>query len=60
MSDRVNLTISDDMRDRFEAWRAEQYKWSGRIPSMADACRTLIHKGLVADGFKLDRETDHE
>ena len=52
MSERVNLTIPDDMRDRFEAWRAAQYQETGRIPSLADAARVLIHKGLVADGFE--------
>lgn len=51
MAERINLTIPDDMRDRFEAWRAAQYKETGRIPSLADAARILIHKGMVADGF---------
>lgn len=49
---RVNMTMEDEMRDRFEAWRAKQYEETGRIPSMADAARILLHKGLVADGFK--------
>lgn len=52
MPERINMTIPDDMRDRFEAWRADQYKQTGRIPSLADAARILIHKGLVADGFR--------
>ena len=52
MVERVNMTMPDDMRDRFEAWRAEQYKQTGRIPSQADAARILVHKGLCADGFE--------
>ena len=58
MSERINMTIPDDMRDRFEAWRADQYKKTGRIPSLADAARTLIHKGLLADGFKMENTDD--
>lgn len=46
------MTMPEDMRDRFEAWRADQYEKTGRIPSLADAARILVHKGLVADGFK--------
>lgn len=53
MSERVNMTIPDDMRDRFEAWRAEQYKQTGRIPSLADTARILVHKGLEAEGFQV-------
>lgn len=52
MDERVNMTMGDEMRDRFEAWRADQYKKTGRIPSLADAARVLVHKGLVADGFE--------
>ena len=52
MAERINMTIPDDLRDRFEAWRAGQYQETGRIPSLADAARILIHKGLSADGFK--------
>jgi hypothetical protein len=52
MSDRVNMTMPDEMRDRFEAWRAEQYRQMGRIPSLADAARILVHKGLDAEGFR--------
>jgi len=51
MIERINMTIDDDMRDRFEAWRAKQYQETGRIPSLADSARILVHKGLVADGF---------
>lgn len=51
MSDRINMTIPDDMRDRFEEWRADQYRKTGRIPSLADSARILIHRGLAADGF---------
>lgn len=51
MTDRVNMTIPDDMRDRFEAWRARQYNLTGRIPSLAEAARILIHKGLCSEGF---------
>lgn len=51
MSERINMTIPDDMRDRFEAWRAKQYEETGRIPSLADAARILIHRGLAGDGF---------
>ena len=51
MGERVGMTIEDDMRDRFEAWRAKQYEETGRIPNMADASRILVHKGLIADGF---------
>lgn len=49
MSERINMTIPDDLRDRFEAWRADQYRQTGRIPSLADAARILIHKGLMAE-----------
>lgn len=49
MAERINMTIADDLRDRFEAWRAEQYRHTGRIPSLADAARILIHKGLMAE-----------
>ena len=52
MTERVNMTLPDDLRDRFEAWRADQYKQTGRIPTLCDAARILVHKGLVADGFK--------
>lgn len=48
---RVNTTMDRELRDRFEAWRADQYVKTGRIPALADAARILIHKGLVADGF---------
>lgn len=51
-SERVNTTMDRELRDRFEAWRAEQYRQTGRIPALADAARILIHKGLVADGFE--------
>lgn len=51
MPERINMTIPDDLRDRFEAWRADQYRQTGRIPSLADAARILVHKGLIADGF---------
>lgn len=56
MSERINMTIPNDLRDRFEAWRAAQYRETGRIPSLADAARILIHKGLSADGFKATDE----
>ncbi len=52
MSERINTTMPDELRDRFEAWRADQYKKTGRIPSLADGARILLHKGLVAEGFK--------
>ncbi len=52
MPERMNMTMDDELRDRFEAWRAGQYKETGRIPSLADGARILVHKGLVADGFK--------
>ena len=52
MTERVNMTMPNDLRDRFEAWRADQYKQTGRIPTLCDAARILVHKGLVADGFK--------
>lgn len=58
MGERVNMTIPDDMRDRFEAWRADQYKQTGRIPSLADAARILVHRGLVADGFPQEDTND--
>jgi len=51
MTDRINMTLNPEIRDRFEAWRAMQYRETGRIPSLADAARVLIHRGLVADGF---------
>jgi len=51
MPERINMTMDDALRDRFEAWRAKQYQATGRIPSLADSARILVHKGLVADGF---------
>lgn len=48
---RINMTLPEELRDRFEAWRADQYRQTGRIPSLADAARVLVHKGLAADGF---------
>lgn len=56
MSERVNMTFPDDLRDRFEAWRADQYKQTGRIPTLSDAARILVHKGLVAEAFKEDHD----
>ena len=50
--ERINMTVPPELRDRFEAWRADQYKKTGRIPSLADTARILVHRGLVADGFK--------
>ena len=38
---------------RFEAWRADQYRKTGRIPSLADAARMLLHRGLEVDGFPI-------
>ena len=52
MTERVNMTMPDELRDRFEAWRSDQYKQTGRIPTLCDAGRILVHKGLVAEGFK--------
>jgi hypothetical protein len=52
--DRINMTLDHDMFARFEAWRASQYGKTGRIPTLADAARTLIHKGLVSDGFQTE------
>lgn len=54
MAERINMTMDDEMRDRVEAWRAEQQRQTGRIPSLADAARILVHKGLVADGFPIE------
>ena len=51
MPERINMTMPKELRDRFEAWRADQYQKNGRIPSLADAARILVHRGLVADGF---------
>ena len=51
MSERLNITMSDDLRKRIEMWRAAQYKSTGRIPSLIDAARVLLHKGLVSEGF---------
>ena len=51
MTERVNMTMEDSLRDRFEAWRAGEYKKTGRIPTICDAARILVHKGLVAEGF---------
>lgn len=58
MPERVNMTMDDELRDRVEAWRAEQHRTTGRIPSLADAARVLVHKGLLADGFEPPRETE--
>ena len=55
---RVNMTMPKEMRDRFEAWRADQYTKTGRIPSMADGARILVHRGLVADGFEAEKAND--
>ncbi len=49
--ERINMTMDDALRDRFEAWRSDQYQETGRIPSLADAARTLVHKGLISEGF---------
>jgi hypothetical protein len=57
MSERVNTTMPDELRDRVEAWRADQYTKTGRIPSQADAARILIHRGLVADGFPTKKDS---
>ena len=51
MSERVNMTMSDELRERMELWRAAQFNSTGRIPSLIDAARVLIHKGLVFEGF---------
>ncbi len=48
MNTRINMTVGPDLRDRIEAWRAAQYKETGRVPSLADATRILIHKGLLS------------
>lgn len=50
-SERVSVPMDADLRNRVEAWRAEQHAKTGRIPSLADAARVLVHIGLVADGF---------
>ncbi|MCK5446072.1 MAG: hypothetical protein KAI73_10660 [Rhodospirillaceae bacterium] len=51
MTERINMTMDEELRERFEEWRADQYQATGRIPSLADAARILVHKGLVADGL---------
>ncbi len=51
--DRINMTLNDEIRGRFEAWRADQYRKTGRIPSLADAARMLLHRGLEVDGFPI-------
>lgn len=50
MSERINIVLSDDMRDKFEAWRARQYEVSGRIPSLTEGLRMLIQEALEKDG----------
>lgn len=57
MADRINMTMDAPMRDRFEAWRAKQYEAKGRIPTLADAARELVHKGLLADGVPPEETT---
>lgn len=47
---RLNLTMNDELRDRVEKWRASQYQENGFIPSLTDAAKILLHKGLVAEG----------
>jgi hypothetical protein len=54
MSERINMTVGGELRDRLEAWRADQYEHQGRIPSLSDAARILIHQGLVSAGFPPD------
>ena len=56
MSDtvRINTTVTGELRDRVEAWRAAQYKKNGSIPELTEAARILMHKGLVADGFNIN------
>lgn len=56
MGERLNMTMDDALRDRFEAWRAVQYQTTGRIPILADGARILVHKGLVADGFPTEQK----
>lgn len=51
MSERINVTVGGELRDRLEAWRANQYERQGRIPSLSDTARVLIHQGLVSAGF---------
>ena len=49
---RVNTTFDGDVRLRIEKWRAAQVEQTGRVPELTEAVRLLVHKGLVADGFK--------
>ena len=41
MGERINMTMEDEMRDRFEAWRAKQYEETGRIPTLCDSARII-------------------
>ena len=52
------MTISGEMRDRIEAWRVDQHKKTGRIPTLADAARMLVHIGLRKEGFPYKGDTD--
>ncbi len=58
MTERVNMTMSDDLRARMEQWRAAQFDSTGRIPSLIDTARVLIHKGLVFEGFDTRGKVD--
>lgn len=45
----MRLGMTEEMRQRIEAWRAAQIATAGSIPSFSGAVRLLIERGLTQD-----------
>lgn len=48
---RVITVIDEELWFVFEKWRADQFSSNGKIPSMAEAARVLISRGLAVEGY---------